>query len=106
MEDFVEVFEEVEVTAEDLAELNASEDVVADTKDDLVFDCSKGDTLKDLKANGIKLGVGKKATIILRENRSTGYGWEINNDKVGDFCTLEDSSRTDAAPEGFTGVGG
>ena len=33
----MEVFEEVEVTAEDLAELNASEDVVADSKDDLVF---------------------------------------------------------------------
>lgn len=50
--------------------------------------------------------VGETAKIILSQNASTGYGWEINEDKIGDTVEIDSKNKSGSAPRGMTGVPG
>ena len=55
-------------------------------------------TKEELVASGITLEVGQKAKIILKQNLSTGYGWEINEEAAGDVFDIKTKNKNGINP--------
>lgn len=61
----------------------------------------------DLENDGLSLEVGEVATIILKQNLSTGYSWMLNDDLLDDgVVTVTEDNKSGANPRGFVGVPG
>ena len=71
----------------------------------IIYDCTKKDVLQGLKDDGLQLKVGQKAKIILHQNLSTGYGWQINDKKATGVCEISTKNKS-AQSTGMVGVPG
>lgn len=72
-----------------------------------VFNFVSGSGQADLEADGLSLEVGESATIILRQNLSTGYEWELNEDLLdGRVVKVTSENQSGYSSHGYTGVPG
>ena len=50
--------------------------------------------------------VGQTYKLLMKENPSTGYTWQVNDGLISDLISLDSSFKTDAHAPGMVGVGG
>jgi predicted secreted protein len=56
--------------------------------------------------NGLTLSVGETATFILKQNLTTGYGWEINESVANGVYSVSSQDKAGSNARGMVGVPG
>ena len=86
--------------------LTSAEDSISSIGGDNVLDLRDHAKREQFKKDGLTMKVGETYKLLLSENPTTGYTWQLNDGLNSDLISLESAFKRDAHAPGMVGVGG